>query len=444
MNDKNHLYYEQDKRDSKKNLKSKSLKPKNDNYYQKEDYENNKNKEINNDNLKSELEKNSTNDDNNEKKNGNSHFDNKNEEDINNNKCKKFNRIKAIGLKNFDYEEKYYGNKIKTGNICYMNSSIQCLFHLKDFTDNIAKSNIKNKKPLIKATYDLINDMEKYNEKNEKYNQRYKDVLSVEKIKNEMGKIDNRYYQNNQEDANEFISNFLEGLLDEIGDKNSLPENFLPERLNITNEKELESYNKFYNRFYKSKGNSFLLDLFYVIIKNQKVCKECGKFTIKFNAYNIIELPIYEFAKNNRNKELYFIEILQKYFEKNENIDGECVFCHSNNIYELTNLYKLSKYLIFYFGRTIDDKYINNNIIFPVRYDFGNILFEKKEIKYRITGIIYYSKMGIKCGHYTASCLCDDDWYFFDDTYVKKIQNDIYGNYGNPIILIYENINDLK
>lgn len=68
----------------------------------------NKNKEINNDNVKSELEKNTTNDDNNEEKNGNSDFDNKDEKDININNCKKFNKIKAIGLKNFDYEDKYY------------------------------------------------------------------------------------------------------------------------------------------------------------------------------------------------------------------------------------------------------------------------------------------------------------------------------------------------
>ena len=32
-----------------------------------------------------------------------------------------------------------------------------------------------------------------------------------------MGEIDERYKDNNQEDANECISNYLDGLLDEIG-----------------------------------------------------------------------------------------------------------------------------------------------------------------------------------------------------------------------------------
>ena len=386
--------------------------------------------------------------DNNEKNiyNNGENSDDNNEETFNDieknnnniiNNFNEINNIKAVGLKNFDYEEipkgwfyKYYEYKIKTGNICYMNSSIQCLFHLKDFTDNI--SNIKYKKPLTEATSDLINEMKNFSEKGEK-NKKNKEALSVEKIKNEMGKIDTRYFQNNQEDANEFISNFLEGLLDENGDKESLPK-----PLELNDKDELEAYNKFYNRFYKLKGNSFLLDLFYVILKTQKECNRCSKKIIKFNAYNIIELPIYELAKKKRNKELDFKEILQNFFEENKNIDGKCKYCGSSNIYELTNLYELSKYLIFYFGRTVDDEYISNNIFYPVRDNFGKYLFKKTEIKYNITGVIYYSKLGNKSGHYTASCLCDDGWYYFNDTNVRKIKNE--NIYGKPIILIYKRI----
>ena len=115
----------------------------------------------------------------------------KEDKNNNNNEFKKSNGIKAIVSKNFDYEEiekkgwfsKYYESKIKTGDIFYMNSSIQCLFHLKDFTDNITKTYIKCKKPLIKAIFDLINDMKNCNAINEKYKKNSQDTLSVEKIK---------------------------------------------------------------------------------------------------------------------------------------------------------------------------------------------------------------------------------------------------------------------
>ena len=51
--------------------------------------------------------------------------------------------IYPIGLK-IIYEKRNnfyfsYSYEMSTGNIYYMNSSIKCLFHLKDFTDNIIK-----------------------------------------------------------------------------------------------------------------------------------------------------------------------------------------------------------------------------------------------------------------------------------------------------------------
>ena len=46
--------------------------------------------------------------------------------------------------------------------------------------------------------------------------------------------------------------------------------------------------------------------------------------------------------------------------------------------------------------------------------------------------------MGKNTGHYTASCKCDNDWYHFNDSYVKKEEN--REKYLKPIILIYERI----
>ena len=131
-------------------------------------------------------------------------------------------------------------------------------------------------------------------------------------------------------------------------------------------------------------------------------------------------------------KDIKFEDIIYNYFQNNENIDGECKYCGKNEIYEKINMYSLSKYLIFYFGRTINDKYINNQIIFPDEFEFD----EKN--RYENISIMYYSNFDKKIGHYTASCKCDNDWYYFNDIYVEK------GKYGNtnskPIILIYKRI----
>ena len=54
-----------------------------------------------------------------------------------------------------------------TGNICYMNSNIQCLFHLKDFTDNITNTAVYNKGDMIRATSNLIiEEIKSFNKKN--------------------------------------------------------------------------------------------------------------------------------------------------------------------------------------------------------------------------------------------------------------------------------------
>ena len=63
---------------------------------------------------------------------------------------------------------------------------------------------------------------------------------------------------------------------------------------------------------------------------------------------------------------------------------------------------------------------------------------EIKNTKYLITGVIHYSKFAKKEGHYTASCLYDDDiWYHFNDSIVTKEEEP--NSYKNPIILIYKN-----
>ena len=331
--------------------------------------------------------------------------------------------IYPIGLKNYLYEKSndyyfYNSYEMTTGNICYMNSSIQCLFHLKDFTDKIIETASDKKDDLISATSNLIDEMKNKNS----------DVLSVKNIKKVMGdKIDERYKENNQEDANEFISNFLDGLLNEIGDKKKLPK-----PLDIENESDRAAYEKFYKRFYKMKGNSFLLDLFYSILKTEKICKRCKESnSIKFNTNNIIELPIKSLAKGGN--EINLNEIIVNYLKKNENITGECKFC-GGNIYEKINIYSLPKYLILYFGRTIGNKYISNQIKFPDEYDFI------ENVPYRITSVIYHSQLGKKFGHYTASCKCDNNvWYYFNDSCVTK---ESFKNKGHlkPIILIYEKI----
>ena len=211
-------------------------------------------------------------------------------------------------------------------NVCYMNSSIQCLFHLKDFINKILEYEKAYKdRKLIKATANLIKCMQK--ESNERR------FFTVNEIKEVMGESIDLYKENNQEDANEFISNFLNLLHEEIADKKNFTKN-----VKINNEDDSECFKKFFQKFYKKKGSSFILDLFYGILRTKKYCIFCKNTISKnYSFFNILELPIYFLAKNNKDI-LNFVEILINYTSQKKNSNVQCENC-GRQTYSLTEIY---------------------------------------------------------------------------------------------------------
>ena len=337
--------------------------------------------------------------------------------------------VQPVGLYNLSKEknDNYYNYKSKKLlNICYMNSSIQCLFHLNKFTDFILNYECKENKNLnlLNATKELLINMIKN-----------KDNLNVENIKNAMGKIDDRYKYNNQEDANEFISNFLNNLLEETSDKNK----FMDKNNNITDKLEKEAYDKFYNKFYKKKGKSLLLNLFYGNLITLKYCKNCGlKSTIKFSAYNMLELPIYELSKNNTYRTSLDIDkILDSYFS-DSNFNQRCR-CN-RFIYMKNYLFSIPKYLIIFFGRTVnDDEYINDNITYNNKLNLNKYLYNNKNnnnySNYFLECVIEHSGSA-KSGYYTCLCKISDIWYFFNDSLKPEKVSSFQSK--KAIILLYK------
>ena len=100
---------------------------------------------------------------------------------------------------------------INNGNNCYLNSSLQLLTRVKELRINILNFKYEN------MCFDTITEGKIYIE----FKNIIQDIINGKKIidprklKKVMGMIDERYKDNNQEDANEFISNFLDGLLNE-------------------------------------------------------------------------------------------------------------------------------------------------------------------------------------------------------------------------------------
>ena len=335
-------------------------------------------------------------------------------------------------IENSNEGSKIYGF-INKGNDSYLNASLQLLTRIKELKDGVFNYEKKYKinedndtegKLLIEFKK-MLNLIE--NSKNKNL------IIDPSHLKKIMGKIDEKYYRNNQEDANEFISNFIGGLLMETSNKLSEKKIKSMKALKINNEFIRKAYDRFYNRFYIKKGYSFLMDIFYGIQQTQKYCKNCNEIiSIKFNLYNMIELPIYQMAKQYKNKTLELNQILNE-FKAEKKYEIKCNKC-KKEINTKTLFYTFPKYLIIYFGRAVGDEYIYNKILYDHNLDIESDC-DNKIYKYILECIIEHSR-GANYGHYFTECLLDSRWYLFNDSFYQEYKN----NYGSKsaLILLYK------
>ncbi len=301
-------------------------------------------------------------------------------------------------------------------NTCYINSSLQCLFRLDKFINNIF---IYSGGKLVEATKNLINKMiNKY-----KY-------ITVSEIKEAMSEYDEKYGGINPEDANEFITDYLDILLEET----RIKDNNLMNKL-ILNGDCNENYLNFLNRFYKY-GKSFISDLFYGILKTEMKCVYCKNiFSIKYHSFSVLDLSL----NQKKTESLDLKNILSNFVSEKEISNLKCKCCN-NNIHSKTLFYKLPNYLIMHIGRNFSNNFIINkiNVLNRINMNFFMETNGSGNLIYNLKGIIYYSFLEKNKTHYTSSILIEDKWYYFDDN--DFICTGKLFQYKNdyPIILFYE------
>jgi len=319
------------------------------------------------------------------------------------------------------------------GNNCYLNSSLQLLTRINELKYEVFNFNKKEinrnsdtKGKLIDEFINILNKIE--NSKNDSF------VINPNNLKLIMGNIDDKYFRNSQEDASEFINNFINGLLEEtINKENGKKVN----QLIMKKKTDQEAYDKFHKRFFIKKGYSFVKNIFYGIMQTINYCNICKKeFLNSFNAYCMIKLPIYNLALRKKKSNIELKEILDEY-RTEKKMEMNCNICKNKNISTKTLLITFPKFLLVVFMRNADGQHLSNNIIYDDKLSIMSD-YDNKIYKYDLECVIEHSG-GIGFGHYTALCPKDSNnnkWYRFNESYCDR------ENYGyqskNATVLLYK------
>jgi len=319
---------------------------------------------------------------------------------------------------NYYYHEKIDGifgfKNSKFYNNCFMNSSLQNFIHCEKFKILVhsIKDNFLFDKPLTKEFKFLVDQIYKG-----------EDELDASKIKEELSKVEEKYKYNEQNDANEFITIFLNQLLFElkgIGVKEYI------KGVSPINPLENKAFEKLENRFFE-KNKSFLLNLFYGRLKREYICKNGHIFSIKFNNYNTLILPQPEQSND-------IIDLLNLYQEEKQIKDTIfCEKCQKEVKYSIkTIIYDIPEYFILCLEK--EAIYSSHGLNYPKELH-SKTFMEKGNEKYILNSLIVYSG-NRKTGHYIAKCCQDNQWYYISDNYYRRIDDEEI-NDQNAIILFY-------
>ena len=299
-------------------------------------------------------------------------------------------------------------------NNCFISASLQTFLHLEDFIFDVISLKIKDdKKENMKLTYEFKQLINEY--KNNDYIINNINPLKIKKILSEENE---KYRTNNQQDANEFVTLFLNEMMKEvkgIGIKN------LKKINSPIDKKEKMAFEKLELHFF-GKNQSFITDLFYGRFKKEIICPNNHIIKVSFEAYNIIQLPIIDKKENENDIQENTIEYFLKKFQDKRVIESEieCIECNKKDIYYTkTTIYNLPFYIIL----LLNNQSIQYNEHFTIEVKNFIERENNNNGKYELVGVIgYYGNN--KNGHYFTKCKINNgQWIYYDSDIKKRIKD---------------------
>ena len=176
------------------------------------------------------------------------------------------------------------------GNTCFMNSALQCLSHTAPLTafflSNLWEQQLNLDNPLgmngrmAKAYAHLIENL--WNPA------RSRSSFSPREFKYTMGEFNSLFAGYGQQDSQELLQSLLDGLHEDLNRILKKPYVQVPDMDHLPDHEIAEKSWEFYSL----RNDSVIVDLFQGQYKSRVECVHCGKWSIKFDPYMFLSLPI--------------------------------------------------------------------------------------------------------------------------------------------------------
>lgn len=313
---------------------------------------------------------------------------------------------------------------VNLGETCYMNTGLQNIIHcipfMKQFLSVINEfKDIMEQKIITNSFINLCMSLIKNDNYNTKFNINSYDPTI---FRNNFCRNHKEYADHEQHDSLEFLRIFLDDISKELNQTKIISQY----KELVTEGKTKEQQNYEYNNFYLCRENSVIVKVFYSQIMNIFRC-ECGDVSYSFE--KILDIPLL-FPKEIINKEIHLNDLVNLYFN-GEKISWSlsCQKCGQKNMErdKKIKLTILPDVIIFSLQRfnPITGVKINKVITFEEIIDLKSYCdndFFNGEIntKYKLFGISNHSGT-IDFGHYYSYTKVGDNWYEFNDSFVKLI-----------------------
>lgn len=297
------------------------------------------------------------------------------------------------------------------GNTCYMNTTLQALYAIREFRNYITQS--KTHSPLHRTLSKLFKEMMTCKEKS----------VSPSEFRDEIIKIMPQFEGKGQQDAQEFLRYIIDRIHEEVNEA----------KINKTKVKpEPKSAKESWNLYLKFMDNSFLVKLFVGQLSSTIKCTHCQNESYCWDTFWDISLSLPEGDKDSDIKDCL------KGYTAQEILDNDsmptCSKCKvKRKSIKTLQIVRSPLILIIQLKKFGND---GQKISKSVK---ANYRIWINCVPYQLFACICHNGDDSYTGHYTVFCRYESSqkWYFFDDNEMETIESMSYDLLNGAYILFY-------